>query len=70
MHLAELREYRRRREWDVAGEFIDHAVSGTRESRPALNKLWKEARRRRFDGMVFNAMIGLPDCWAAGQRFG
>jgi DNA invertase Pin-like site-specific DNA recombinase len=52
MQLNELREYCRRREWDVAGEFIDYAVSGARESRPALNKLWTEARRRRFDAVV------------------
>jgi Resolvase, N terminal domain len=68
MQLGEVREYCRRRQWDVAGEFIDHAVSGARESRPALNKLWTEARRRRFDGMVFTAMTGSPDCcgsWSA-----
>jgi len=52
MQLGELREYCRRRHWEVADEFIDRAVSGARESRPALNKLWTEARRRRFDAVV------------------
>lgn len=52
MQLGEVREYCRRRGWTVAGEFIDRAVSGTRESRPALNRLWADARRRRFDAVV------------------
>lgn len=52
MQLGEVREYCRRRGWEVAGEFIDQAASGTRESRPALNRLWADARRRRFDAVV------------------
>jgi DNA invertase Pin-like site-specific DNA recombinase len=54
MQLGEVREYCRRRGWDIAGEFIDHAVSGARESRPALNTLWIEARRRRFDAVILS----------------
>jgi DNA invertase Pin-like site-specific DNA recombinase len=52
MQLGEVREYCRRRGWDIAGEFIDHAVSGACESRPSLNTLWIEARRRRFDAVI------------------
>jgi DNA invertase Pin-like site-specific DNA recombinase len=52
MQVFELREYCRRRGCEVAGEFIDLAVSGSRESRPALNRLWADARRRRFDAVV------------------
>ncbi len=39
MQLRELREYAERRGWQVAGEYIDHGVSGSKESRPELNRL-------------------------------
>ncbi len=48
MQLLELREYATRRTWQVVGEYVDHA-SGARESRPALNRLMTDARRRKFD---------------------
>src|SRR5713226_5637585 len=48
MQLAELREYAARRDLVVSGEYIDH-VSGSKESRPALNKLMQDAHSRKFD---------------------
>jgi DNA invertase Pin-like site-specific DNA recombinase len=51
MQLSELREYAARRGWQVASEYVDRA-SGARESRPALNKLIADARRRKFDVIV------------------
>jgi DNA invertase Pin-like site-specific DNA recombinase len=33
-------------------EFIDKGVSGARESRPALDELVKDAKRRKFDTLV------------------
>src|ERR1017187_2498172 len=48
MKLSELREYAARRGWQVGGEYVDHA-SGAKESRPALNRLMTDARRRKFD---------------------
>jgi DNA invertase Pin-like site-specific DNA recombinase len=33
MQLVELREYASRRGWDVVEEYIDHGVSGAKESR-------------------------------------
>ena len=38
MQLVELREYTARRGWQVVEEYVDHA-SGTKESRPSLNRL-------------------------------
>jgi len=49
--LFELRRYAEARGWTIA-EYVDHAVSGTQERRPALDKLMAEARRRRVDVLV------------------
>jgi len=49
MQLEELRAYCKRRQWDVAEEFTDTGVSGAKESRPALNRLLADAKRRKFD---------------------
>jgi len=49
MQLVELREYAARRGWHVVEEYIDHGVSGAKESRPALNRLMADAKQRRFD---------------------
>ena len=50
--LAELRRYVAARGWDAAVEYVDHGVSGAKESRPALDRLVKDARRRKFDVVV------------------
>jgi DNA invertase Pin-like site-specific DNA recombinase len=49
MQLVELREYAIRRGWDIVEEYVDHGVSGAKESRPALNRLMADAKQRRFD---------------------
>jgi DNA invertase Pin-like site-specific DNA recombinase len=52
MQLDELRAYCERRGFEVADEYVDSAVSGAKESRPALNRLLVDARRRRFDAVL------------------
>ena len=49
LQIRELREYCARRGWEVAGEYVDHGISGTRERRPELDRLQADAHRRRFD---------------------
>jgi DNA invertase Pin-like site-specific DNA recombinase len=52
MQLRELREYCQRREWAIAGEYIDVGVSGAEDCRPELSRLMTDAKRRRFDAVL------------------
>jgi DNA invertase Pin-like site-specific DNA recombinase len=52
MQRDELRSYCERRGWQVAEEFIDEGVSGSKESRPALDRMLKAAKRRAFDAVI------------------
>jgi len=52
MQTRELREYCERRGWKVSGEYVDEGISGSKDSRPELNKLMADAHRRRFDAVV------------------
>lgn len=47
--LIELRRYCEARGWPVTGEYVDQGVSGTKERRPALDELLRDAKRRRMD---------------------
>jgi DNA invertase Pin-like site-specific DNA recombinase len=52
MQLRELREFCQRRGFEIAEEFVDKGVSGSRERRPALDKLMAACRKRLVDGVV------------------
>jgi len=47
--LLQLRGYCERRGWTSTTEYIDNGVSGTKVSRPALDRLMKHAKLRMFD---------------------
>jgi DNA invertase Pin-like site-specific DNA recombinase len=49
MQTRELREYIEHRGWQLAGEYVDNGVSGTKERRLELDRLMADAHRRRFD---------------------
>jgi DNA invertase Pin-like site-specific DNA recombinase len=49
MQTRELKEYIERRGWQLAGEYVDNGVSGTKERRVELDRLMADAHRRRFD---------------------
>ncbi len=50
--LDALRDYARARGLEVVEEFVDEGVSGAKDRRPALDRLLKDARRRRFDAVA------------------
>jgi DNA invertase Pin-like site-specific DNA recombinase len=52
MQTRELHEYAERRGWKVFAEYVDIGVSGTKETRPELDRLMADAHRRRFDAVV------------------
>ena len=52
VQLRELREYISRRDWKVAGEYVDTGFSGAKASRPALDRLMADAAKRKFDCTV------------------
>jgi DNA invertase Pin-like site-specific DNA recombinase len=40
------------RQWEINEEFTDAGISGSKESRPALNRLLADAKRRKFDAVL------------------
>jgi DNA invertase Pin-like site-specific DNA recombinase len=50
--LHPLRDYAKARGFEVVEEFIDHGVSGAKDSRPALDAMLTAARRRDLDVIV------------------
>ncbi len=49
LQLSELHRYIKDRQWTVYHEYVDIGHSGAKDSRPELNKLVADAKRRRFD---------------------
>lgn len=54
--LCDLREFIANRGWEVAKEFVDIGVSGSKDSRPAWNELWDEIQKGRIRVLVVHAL--------------
>lgn len=52
LQLRDLRTYCAARAFETVGEYIDAGQSGAKESRPELNKLMDDARKRKFDAVI------------------
>jgi DNA invertase Pin-like site-specific DNA recombinase len=48
----ELRQFATQHGFEIVQEYVDHGVSGTKISRPALDQLLKDAHRHKFDAVL------------------
>lgn len=49
MQLVELRQVAAQRGWQIVDEYVDDGVSGTEQSRPALDRMMADARAGKVD---------------------
>src|SRR5262249_10131976 len=47
-----LRDYAAHRGFEIVEEYRDEGISGSKDSRPALDRLMKDARARKFDVVI------------------
>ena len=52
MQLQALREYCDARSLKIHKEYVDEGISGSKDSRPALNAMMDDARKRKFDTVL------------------
>ena len=52
LQVRDLRSYCAARGFDLVREYVDVGQSGAKDSRPELNKLMDDARKRQFDAIV------------------
>ena len=48
--LIELRDYCQRNNYEIAGEYCD-TISGSKSSRPELDRMLQDMRDKKFDGI-------------------
>src|SRR5437867_2285915 len=53
--LLDLHQYCRARGWESATEYVDQGISGTKDRRPALDRLMAEVKARKVDVVVVAA---------------
>jgi DNA invertase Pin-like site-specific DNA recombinase len=49
LQLTELREFATDRGWQIIGEFVDVGISGSKDMRPQLDALLRQAKARKLD---------------------
>lgn len=52
MQLRELRAHAQTQGWTVYSEYIDKGISGSKDSRPQLNRMMADAQARKFDAVL------------------
>jgi DNA invertase Pin-like site-specific DNA recombinase len=52
LQARELREYAQLRGWQIVRGYVDRGVSGSKDSRPALNELLADVHQRKCDVVV------------------
>jgi DNA invertase Pin-like site-specific DNA recombinase len=61
---GELRQFAEARGWRLGDEYVDSGVSGAKDSRPELNRLMADAKRRKFDVVL----VWKPDRFGRSLR--
>jgi len=51
MQLRELREYAKHRDFVIVDEYVDR-MTGSKDSRPSLNRMMADAAQRKFDAVL------------------
>jgi DNA invertase Pin-like site-specific DNA recombinase len=64
LQLDGLRKLAEQRGWKIVAEYIDEGYSGTKDRRPALDKLMEDSRKGRFDVVA----VWRFDRWARSVR--
>jgi DNA invertase Pin-like site-specific DNA recombinase len=52
MQADETAAFAKARGWKLVETYRDHGISGAKETRPALDKLLADARKRKFDALI------------------
>ncbi|SRR5229473_798495 len=52
LQTRELEEFVERRGWQLAGEYVDLGISGSKVRRPELDRLMADAQRHQFDVVI------------------
>src|SRR5260370_26948269 len=60
LQLRELREYASRRGLQIGQEYVDHGVSGAKDSRPELDRLMADVHAQKYSAV----MVWKFDRWA------
>jgi DNA invertase Pin-like site-specific DNA recombinase len=52
VQLRDLRDLCQRKGWNLVETYVDKGISGTKESRPELNRLMADAEAKKFDAVI------------------
>jgi DNA invertase Pin-like site-specific DNA recombinase len=52
VQLRDMRELCQRKGWELLEPYVDKGISGTKSSRPELNRLMADAEQKKFDAVI------------------